>query len=791
MSTLNLTSQWIGGFRSDYELTNSSNVPGAVSIDVRFIGEVEKFWGAGTLERLSQDTYRIAAADVAPGESVAGGFIATSQDAAIAIADQSVPAPQTDFDLQVGPQITASELQGMIDTVATGTRIELQAGTYHFDRTIILSRENIALEGVGSEAVTIRMADGCSQEAFRVDGGDRTDAFKLSQAVAQGATELAISGEHSFEAGDFVYLERANTDDFFAEIGDTAWRESVPLRTSIVEVAEVRGQTLVLTSGVHFEFDTVETTVQEIDLLEDVSLGGFTIDYGLDVPDPSDFSNTMPQHERVAAVELHGTSGARLHDVVARNVPSLGFNTGLSRELVTDGTFVSAAHNKGKGGNGYALQIRDVYDSRFLNHGDQDMRHSITFASWRSAAGNEVHVLQTDRDINFHGGRDHNNSVLVERSLRDADSDVIESSSFVNLEGASYGAPTAEGVNSIRFGTLVGTRLADDVTAFETGGDLDGRGGDDILRGGAGNDTLRGGEGDDLMIGAGGDDVARYDAVYENFRLEARLDGRISIRDITGTLGNDIVEGVETLIFSNATVMVDGIGFHVSTEGGASGDSGSDGPVLLGTAGKDQFTITESNTTVYAGADWDSATSTVSFTMTAELEKLELIGDASIDAIGSNDADLILSNDAANSIYGNGGDDRIFGRGGSDAIFGGSGDDGIDGGPGADRIHGGGGSDRLSGQGGDDVFQYNRVEESGAWGVDSVTDFETGDLFDLSRIDADITRDGNQAFTWQGAGAGRLWVAAGTIYGDVDGDGTADLVIEAGQYAFSPADFLL
>lgn len=81
---------------------------------------------------------------------------------------------------------------------------------------------------------------------------------------------------------------------------------------------------------------------------------------------------------------------------------------------------MTGAHNKGGGGNSYAVQIRDVYDSSFVNPSDMDMRHSVVFASWRSAVDNMVHVTRTDRDTNFHGGRDHGNVVMVDESIRDA-----------------------------------------------------------------------------------------------------------------------------------------------------------------------------------------------------------------------------------------------------------------------------------------------------------------------------------------------------------------------------------
>lgn len=125
-------------------------------------------------------------------------------------------------------------------------------------------------------------------------------------------------------------------------------------------------------------------------------------------------------------------------------------------------------------------------------------------------------------------------------------------------------------------------------------------------------------------------------------------------------------------------------------------------------------------------------------------------------------------------------------------LFGGAGGDTLTGGAGADLIRGNGGADTLTGGAGNDVFAYRAVEDSTVQAHDSILDFNRGDLIDLSLIDADTTRDGNQAFTFIGSGAftgtadapaagqlrafqnsDGLWV----VEGDVNGDGVADLQI--------------
>ena len=146
----------------------------------------------------------------------------------------------------------------------------------------------------------------------------------------------------------------------------------------------------------------------------------------------------------------------------------------------------------------------------------------------------------------------------------------------------------------------------------------------------------------------------------------------------------------------------------------------------------------------------------------------------------------------------------IDGRGVHDGnliLFAGGGHDILTGGDGADLIVGGGGSDALTGGAGADTFRYDAASDSIGL-ADLIGDFQSGlDRIDLSRIDANVDADGNQAFSWIGSNAfsgvagelrsfdqgGYRWVE-----GDTDGNGTGDLVIALQPGApLVQGDFLL
>jgi Ca2+-binding RTX toxin-like protein len=127
--------------------------------------------------------------------------------------------------------------------------------------------------------------------------------------------------------------------------------------------------------------------------------------------------------------------------------------------------------------------------------------------------------------------------------------------------------------------------------------------------------------------------------------------------------------------------------------------------------------------------------------------------------------------------------------GGNLIFFGGTQSDTLTGGAGSDTISAGGGGDALRGGLGNDIFRYSDLGDSNSATNatrDRILDFASGDLIDLSGIDA-ITGGSDDAFAFIGSGAftnvaGQLRSVDNgngtfTIEGDVNGDGLADLAI--------------
>lgn len=167
-------------------------------------------------------------------------------------------------------------------------------------------------------------------------------------------------------------------------------------------------------------------------------------------------------------------------------------------------------------------------------------------------------------------------------------------------------------------------------------------------------------------------------------------------------------------------------------------------------------------------------------------------------------ADLIDGRGGNDTIDAAGGNDTVLGNLGNDRLTGGTGDDRLLGGAGADRLIGGAGRDVMAGGAADgaaDVFVFTRISDSrtGATTRDLIQNFVSGrDDIDLSGIDANTARTGNQAFTFNGttAKANAVWyVDIGSdlvLRGDINGDGRADFEVQlANLNQIRAGDFLL
>lgn len=319
---------------------------------------------------------------------------------------------------------------------------------------------------------------------------------------------------------------------------------------------------------------------------------------------------------------------------------------------------------------------------------------------------------------------------------------------------------------------------AGDANGPGSGGQVGGSSSHDALYGGSGADGFFGGLGNDLLDGRGGSDTASYynapKAVYVNLSLQVAqdtggggVDTLISIENLTGSEWNDGFIGNE------AANTLDGVRGDDKLAGGAGDDT------LIGGVGDDVLEGGIGNDIL----DGASGTDVASYAGAASGVRVSLADIKAQDTLGAGTDTLV----DMESLIGSAHNDLLTGNRLSNVIEGGDGADVIDGADGADVITGGLGGDTIAGGGGSDRFIFNSVAESRAGNSDWLVDYRGNDIIDLSAIDADESLAGNQAFSFIGSSgftrtAGELRIEKGlggfSIYGDVNGDGQADLHIE-------------
>jgi Ca2+-binding RTX toxin-like protein len=256
------------------------------------------------------------------------------------------------------------------------------------------------------------------------------------------------------------------------------------------------------------------------------------------------------------------------------------------------------------------------------------------------------------------------------------------------------GTDTLFGIEQVYFGAGIITKknaLAGVPTVPTTPSDgldgilLEGNDGDNTLEGTVDADELRGGLGNDIYIvnhvddrviegGPGGTDIA----------LAAADEGIDTV--ISSLSAYKLPANVENLNLAPSTEDLFGTGNNLANtiqgnEGNNFIDGGSGVDALVGGGGNDTYAVDviDDVITELEGAGYDTVIANNSYTLSAHLEELILIGTGDFDGFG---------NSTANVIRGNSGNNYLAGAGGDDLLVGGSGqgDDTYDGGDDNDTV---------------------------------------------------------------------------------------------------------
>ena len=274
-------------------------------------------------------------------------------------------------------------------------------------------------------------------------------------------------------------------------------------------------------------------------------------------------------------------------------------------------------------------------------------------------AGNDIYTVDNAGDVVIEAAGEGTDIVNASVSYTLA-------SDLENL--TLTGTAAINGTGNALANTLLGNAAANTLS----GGD-----GNDVLNGGAGADTQIGGMGDDSYIV---DNVG--DTLVENFAEGTDTVSASVSYTLSSNLENLTLTGSTAI---NATgneldnVLIGNSGANTLT-GGAGNDTlngGGGSDTMLGGAGDDLYYVNVATDIVTESADegLDTVNSSVSYTLIANVENLNLTGTGSLAGTGNDLSNRLTGNTGGNTLNGGAGDDYLDGKAGNDTLIGGTGND--------------------------------------------------------------------------------------------------------------------
>mgnify|MGYP000465771638 FL=1 len=332
-----------------------------------------------------------------------------------------------------------------------------------------------------------------------------------------------------FEVGDLVFLFQENDADFITESGNENWNQPIPVdqtdaegyylrefRSRIVSIDENGVATLAEASP--YTFQAGSANIAKSPFLANVTLSDFSIEGSWGTPDHYLFEDTMEAWTSIAALEFDGVRDSHMENITITNPSAHAFKWQRAHETTADNLTAYGAHNK-SGASGYHFLLHESFANDLDNLSSTYARHAVLFNAYNAEHYNNIHVSYANRDINFHGSPDDENTVVVDLMEQDYPEGVYPQWKAVHPGNPGEHPESDIEGNDVPFRYARTGERADKITGHVDGSEawlnfgsdeFIGQGGNDNVRGEGDNDTLRGNGGNDQIDGGLGIDTVVF-----------------------------------------------------------------------------------------------------------------------------------------------------------------------------------------------------------------------------------------------------------------------------------------
>lgn len=289
--------------------------------------------------------------------------------------------------------------------------IHLPKGQLDINQPLMVKGNRIELVGHPKGTKLLAKFKGKNQSILNVTGTKTKVPLKLASDIQAGDIRAVFENDHRLQTSQTYLVSLPNDQALFKKMGDPIWQKPYPhLRQDILTVKKTGDQFIEWDRAPDFDISAEHAVWHQLKPVTGFSLKNLKIEYqipGQSIHDTNGrYENLFPE-QAVDGLALKYVDQCHIENIEIINAGRHPINLDTTQNCLFERITVNGAWNKGKQGAGYVRIARSHYNT-FNQLSIQNIRH-LTI-QW-SSHHNHIHRLESNVDINFHGGLSHHNHI--------------------------------------------------------------------------------------------------------------------------------------------------------------------------------------------------------------------------------------------------------------------------------------------------------------------------------------------------------------------------------------------